>query len=91
MKYIYAALLTTLMFAGTSFAETINVPGDHATIQGAIDASVNGDVIAIAAGTYHEHSLNPGGKAITVQGTLNKDGSLATTINANGGGSVFFF
>ena len=53
----------SLAFVGTSatFAGTINVPGDHATIQGAIDASSNGDVIAVAAGTYYEHSLSPGG------------------------------
>ncbi len=91
MKYIYAALVATLMFAGTSFAETINVPGDYTTIQGAIDASSDGDVIAIAAGTYYENNLHTFSYSITIQGTLNKDGSLATTINANGGGSVFFF
>ena len=65
------------------------MPGDHATIQGAIDASSDGDVIAIAAGIYNEANLNPGGKAITIQGTLNGDGSLATTIDAQQQGSVF--
>ena len=81
----------SLAFVGTSasFADTINVPGDYPTIQGAINASSNGDVINIAAGTYNEHSLNPGGKAITIQGTLNGDGSLATTIDAEQGGRVF--
>ena len=81
----------SLAFVGTSatIAATINVPGDHATIQGAINASSNGDVIAIAAGTYYEHSLNPGGKAITIQGTRNSDGTLETTIDAQQGGSVF--
>ena len=83
----------SLAFVGTSatIAATINVPGDHATIQSAIDASSNGDVINIAAGTYFESSLNPDGKAITIQGTLNGDGSLATTIYALQGGSVFVF
>ncbi|MCH2137270.1 MAG: right-handed parallel beta-helix repeat-containing protein [Phycisphaerales bacterium] len=81
----------SLAFVGTSttFAATINVPADQPTIAAAISASVNGDVIAIAAGTYYEHSLNPGGKAITIQGTLNGDGSLATTIYAQQAGSVF--
>ena len=62
----------SLVFVGTSatIAGTINVPGDQPTIAAAISASVNGDVINIAAGTYNEHSLNPGGKAITIQGTL---------------------
>ena len=81
----------SLAFAGTSttIAATINVPADQPTIAAAISASVNGDVIAIAAGTYYEHSLTPGGKAITIQGTLNGDGTLATTIDAQQGGLVF--
>ena len=87
MRYLIAAAVLGL--AGSSFAETINVPSDHDTIQGAINASSDGDVIAIAAGTYYEHSLNPNNKAITIQGTLNGDGSLATTIDAQQGGRVF--
>ena len=83
----------SLAFVGTSttIAGTINVPADQPTIAAAISASVNGDVINIAAGTYNEHSLNPGGKAITIQDTLNGDGSLATTIDASQLGRVFFF
>ena len=83
----------SLAFVGTSatIAGTINVPGDYPTIQGAIDASVNGDVINIAAGTYNEFNLNPRGKAITIQGTPNGNGTLATTISAhaNEGAAVF--
>ena len=55
----------------------------------AISASVNGDVINIAAGTYNESNLNPDGKAITIQGTLNEDGTLATTIDAQQNARVF--
>jgi hypothetical protein len=86
MKYIYTTLVATLMFTGTSFAATINVPGDQPTIQGAINASVNGDVIAIAAGTYYESNLNPNGKAITIGSA---SGNLDVTIDAQQGGSVF--
>ena len=89
MRNICTAVVAMLAFVGTSFAATINVPGDHATIAAAISASVNGDVINIAAGTYNESSLNPGGKAITIQGTLNGEGTLATTIDAQAAGSVF--
>jgi predicted outer membrane repeat protein len=89
MLHICASIVATLTLIGTSFAATINVPGDHATIAAAISASVNGDVIAIAAGTYYEHSLNPNGKAITIEGTSTGNGSLVTTIDAQGGGSVF--
>ena len=66
MRYICTAVVATLVLAGTSFAATINVPSDQPTIAAAISASVNGDVIAIAAGTYYEHTLNPDGKAITI-------------------------
>ena len=43
----------SLAFVGTSatIAGTINVPGDQPTIASAISASINGDVINIAAGT----------------------------------------
>ena len=81
----------SLAFIGTSatIADTINVPADQPTIAAAISASVNGDVINIAAGTYNEHSLDTDGKAITIQGTLNGDGTLATTIDAQQGARVF--
>ena len=86
MRYICASIVATLVLAGTSFAATINVPGDQPTIAAAISASVNGDVINIAAGTYNEHSLNPNNKAITIGSA---SGNLDVTIDANGGGSVF--
>ena len=83
------AIVASLLLAGTTFGDTINVPADYPTIQVAIDAANNGDEINIAAGTYNEANLNPGGKAITIQGTLNGDGSLATTIDAQQNGNVF--
>ena len=89
MKSTFFSYSLSLVFVGTSIAETINVPDDHALIQDAINASSDGDVINIASGTYNEHTLNPAGKAITIQGTLNEDGSLATTIDALQAGIVF--
>ena len=78
----------SLAFVGTSttIAATINVPADQPTIAAAISASVNGDVISIAAGTYNEHSLNPNGKAITIGSA---SGNLDVTIDAQQGGTVF--
>ena len=65
-----AAAVTDLSLAlpGTSatFAGTINVPGDQPTIAAAINASINGGVINIAAGTYNEYNLNPDGKSIII-------------------------
>ena len=84
MRYLIAAAVLGL--AGSSFAETIHVPGDYTLIQDAINASSDGDVIAIAAGTYHEHTLTPNGKAITIGSA---SGNLDVTINASGPGSVF--
>jgi nitrous oxidase accessory protein NosD len=84
-----------LAFVGTSesFAETITVCPtgcDYTSIQDAINDSSNGDVIQIASGTFNEHSLNPGGKNLTIQGTLDSDGQPTTTIDANQSGSVFY-
>jgi len=42
-----------------------HVPGNYSTIQAAIDASTEGDVVLVADGTYQEN-INFKGKAITV-------------------------
>jgi hypothetical protein len=58
-----------------------------ATIQGAIDASANGDTVLVAPGTYLE-SLDFTGKDIAVRSTA---GAAATTIHAIPGRSVAVF
>ena len=59
------ALMLTVASAATS--RTWNVPTDAPTIQAGIDSATVGDVVALAAGTYHENNLvmKPG---ITVRG-----------------------
>ncbi len=52
----------------TSEPNTITVPTDVSTIQGAIDVSIDGDVIEILAGTYYE-TINFNGKSITLRST----------------------
>lgn len=84
-----AMLLVGLATSNALANEQIHVPDDYPTVAAAINAASNGDVITIAAGTHYEHSIDPNGKAITIQGEINSDGSLGTTIDAQGNGSVF--
>jgi parallel beta-helix repeat protein len=54
-----------LLFCGISRSAVINVPLDYPTIQQGIDASVNGDTVLVAEGTYYER-IDFAGKAILV-------------------------
>ncbi len=77
-RYTFVALLC---LTASSHATTINVPADHTTIQGAINAAaLNGDEIIVAPGTYNE-TINLMGKAVTLRSTDPNDPAVvATTI-----------
>lgn len=64
MKTTLLSILFLAFFTITN-AEEIHVPADYLTIQEAIDASVDGDIIIVASGIYYEN-INFNGKAITV-------------------------
>lgn len=66
---------------------TINVPSDQATIQGAIDAAVDGDTVMVAPGTYREN-IDFKGKVITLQSNGGPD---ATIIDGQGISSAVSF
>src|SRR5262249_17177218 len=68
-------------------AATIRVPTDQPTIQAAINAASNGDVVQVARGTYIE-SINFMGKAIRV---VSEQGPEVTIIDGNQAGPVVTF
>ncbi len=77
------ALATTVT---TARALDIHVPADHVLIELAIANAADGDVVIVAPGTYFEHDLDLGGKAITV---TSSGGPATTTIDALGLGHIF--
>nr|HRJ49776.1 hypothetical protein [Phycisphaerales bacterium] len=79
-----AAAMVLVMLAGNAGAAVINVPADQPTVQAAIDAAVNGDVIVIAPGRYVE-KIHLKGKAITVRGAMNAEDTIL-----DGGGTPGF-
>lgn len=48
------ASIATLFFAEAAHGATIRVPGDHRSVQAAINVAESGDVVLVSAGTYKE-------------------------------------
>jgi len=84
-------LLTILLSLATLLSDTINVPEDFPTIQGALNAANNDDVIMISEGTYFESNINPNGKTITITGEINDLGEPLVTIDGEYNESVLNF
>ena len=76
LALVAAVLLPTARAEG---AATVLVPGDYPTIQQAVNAAADGDVVLVSAGVHGRFDFK--GKAITVESV---EGSAATTINAQG-------
>jgi hypothetical protein len=82
-----------LILISTNPAKAIirNVPSDYLTIQDAINAALNGDVVVIADGTYTgvgNRDIDFKGKAITVR---SQNGPANCTIDCQGNGRGFKF
>ena len=71
------AALAAICSGSSLLAATIQVPGDARTIQGAIDAAADGDVVIVAPGTWNE-TINLKGKAIVLRSA---DGPEATVLD----------
>jgi hypothetical protein len=91
-----SAILILLLSRPVSAQNNIHVPGDQATIQGAINVANTGDTVTVAPGTYGEN-ISFLGKAITVtssggaSGTIIDGGGKAPAVSFNtgeGSGSV---
>jgi len=50
-------LIAVLLLSSIYYSDVIHVPGDHATIQEGINASVNFDTVIVAQGTYYENII----------------------------------
>ncbi len=72
-----------LFTAFSARAATIHVPGDYATIQGAINGSSGGDTVLVSSGTYVEN-IDFTGKAIRV---MSENGPGSTTIDGGSPGN----
>jgi len=88
-KAIFLGIVVLLILLGLAPAETRLVPDEYATIQDAIDACVDGDVVIIAPDTYTgdgNRDIDFGGKAITVRSIDPNDPNTvaATIIDCNG-------
>jgi len=99
MQRVYALWLCLLLSGATS-AQVITVDddgsADHTTIQAAIDASNNGDIIVVHPGTYTgagNYNINFAGRAITVNSTDPQDQAVvaATIIDCGYQGRGFYF
>ena len=89
MKILLFALLLTWLVPGSLQAAVIRVPQDFSTIQGAIDAAVNGDTVRVAPGTYIEN-IDFLGKAITVASETGPDVTIIDGSSSVAGSVVSF-
>lgn len=81
-----------VLFSRPSHAAVITVPGDYATIQGAISAAIDRDEIIVSPGTHFEN-ISFGGKNIILRSTdpTSQTVVAATIIDGNHTGSVVTF
>jgi hypothetical protein len=83
--------LSLILCSSIAFGATIRVPADHQTIQAAIDAASDGDMVLVADGTYKgegNKNIDFKGKELTVQ---SENGPEKTIIDCENDGRGFYF
>jgi hypothetical protein len=78
-RAILLAFLLVPIVTATTFATTLNVPGDYLRIQWALDAAQAGDTIMVESGTYYERLMWPSTQGINL---FSKKGAELTIIDA---------
>ncbi len=91
--YLFCIFASFIFASGVAFgANTLNVPGEYATIQDAIDAATTSDTVLVADGTYllgiGREYFDFKGKAITVK---SENGPENCIIDCQNNGSGFYF
>ncbi len=84
------SLATLSTFPRDAAAERIRVPADHASIQEAIDAAVDGDSVLVSRGTYREH-LRIEDKRLVIASVDGAGGAATTRIDGGKTGRVVEF
>ena len=91
MPLVAVACFFVFFPASRADAATIRVPSEQPTIQAGIDASVNGDTVLVADGTYTgsgNKNLDYEGKAIVV---MSENLADVTVIDCEDSGRGFYF
>ena len=83
MRALILSLLLTVLVVSVAGAATRHVPSEYPTIQAALNASVAGDIVFVAAGTYHENLTMKDGVTLT-----SESGPGTTVIHGDGTNSV---
>ena len=92
MKTILLFLIYLLILIISAQARIIHIPGDYYTIQGAINASQDGDEIIVSEGTYYGR-IGLRGKNIVLRSTdpTNPDVVANTILNGLQESSIVMF
>lgn len=89
MKRVLLGFLLNLVIIISVHSATINVPGDQPTIQAGVDASVSGDTVLVAPGTY----IGDGNREIIVSlkdiDIIGVGGAASVIVDADSSGNGF--